>query len=195
MSDDKQLNGGAPESPKTAGDSETILGFADRLRAGADEQDDVQETFESWVVFRVSTRTLGLPVAHVREILRLPELTGVPNAPRPVAGVMNLRGHVLPVVDTHALLGLPHSMATESSRVLVFLVDDREVGLIVDEARDLARLQVELVQSVPDSESLAPIAHGLFPGAGGDPEILLLEPGKLFSREELAPEQVGDTDV
>lgn len=161
--------------------SESILAFADRLRASTEDQSEVQETYDSWVTVRVSARSLALPVTHVREILRLPELTRVPNAPRPVAGIMNLRGHVLPVVDTQALLGLPCVLPTDASRVLVFLFDNREVGLIVDEANGLERLQVELVQSVPDSEPLSRFAHGVFPSTNDSPPILLLEPHQLFA--------------
>ncbi len=165
--------------------SETILAFADRLRATRDDQPAHKETYESWVVFRVSTTVLGLPVTHVREILRLSDLTGVPNAPRPVVGVMNLRGHVLPVVDTHALLRLPRSISTESTRVLVFLLDGRAVGLMVDEVRGLERLQVESIVALPKAQPLARLARGRH--AFGDSEpILLLEPEELFAGRDLA---------
>ena len=78
MSADEFNERDRPSEPTTDAGSDTILAFADRLRAGAETQEDAKETYESWVTFRVSTRTLALPVAHVREILRLPELTGVP---------------------------------------------------------------------------------------------------------------------
>ncbi|MFQ5525777.1 MAG: chemotaxis protein CheW [Thermoanaerobaculia bacterium] len=170
---------------QSSGAPESILSFADRLRAAREVREEVQETWEQWVVFRVSTRTLALPVTHVREILRLPELTGVPNAPRPVSGVMNLRGHVLPVVDTHALLELPQTMATPSSRVLVFLLDGRAVGLIVDEASGLEKLQVELFQTLPDSEALSSLARASYPRDETE-SITLLDPAKLFAGEDLA---------
>ncbi len=99
-----------------------------RLRSSRKAQPEEQKTFENWIVFSVSNCTLALPVSHVREILRLEGLTGVPNVPQPVAGVMNLRGHVLPVVDTHALLGLPRSPVTDASRVLIFLLNNGRDG-------------------------------------------------------------------
>ena len=165
--------------------SNPILSFADRLRDSRAEQPEERKTLESWVVFRISTRSLALPVSHVLEILRLAELTGVPNAPAPVAGIMNLRGHVLPVVDTHALLGLPSALATDRSRVLICLIDNRSIGLIVDAVAGLERLQMELVQAVSEGESLAHTSRGSFPNGDQEP-ILLLEPAKLFAGKTTA---------
>lgn len=165
--------------------SETILAFADRLRSAKKAQPEQLKTFESWVTFRISNRSLALPVTHVREILRLTELTGVPNAPHPVAGVMNLRGHVLPVVDSHALLGLSPQLPTHSSRVLVFQLNDRAVGLIADEVAGLEKLQAELIQSPNADESLSEVARGIFPRED-DESLLLLDPTRLLAGENLA---------
>lgn len=175
----------AERSAEASGTPESILSFADRLRAAGEEQEEVQETYESWVVFRVSAKNLALPVTHVREILRLSDLTGVPNAPSSVSGVMNLRGHVLPVVDTHALLKLPHTSATNASRVLVFLLDGRAIGLIVDEANGLEKLQVELMQALPKTEPLSRLARGAHPRSTIG-TVILLEPAKLLAGGGLA---------
>jgi purine-binding chemotaxis protein CheW len=167
------------------GAADSILAFVDRLRRSTKAQPEEKKTFASWIVFRVSARTLALPVSHVREVLRLAELTGVPNAPKPVAGVMNLRGHVLPVVDTHALLGLANSLSTNASRVLVFLLDNRPIGLVVDHVVALEKLQVELVQAVADSEPLAKLSAGTFPRPDGK-SLLLLDPERLLAGKKLA---------
>lgn len=162
------------------GASKSILGFADRLRDARKEEPEKQKTYESWVAFRVSSRNLALPVTHVREILRLRELTGVPNAPAPVAGVMNLRGHVLPVVDTHAMLGLPSALATEESRVLICVLDHRSIGLIVDQVAGLERIQMETVRTAADDDPLSARSNGLI-ARGDDEPLLLLEPDRLFA--------------
>ena len=51
------------------------------------------------VGFRIGRETFGLPIAMVREIVRVPEITSVPNAPEYIEGVINLRGRIIPVVD------------------------------------------------------------------------------------------------
>lgn len=166
--------------------SDAILDFADRLRSSRKAQPEEQRTFENWVVFSVSGRSLALPVSHVREILRLEGLTGVPNAPQPIAGVMNLRGHVLPVIDTHALLGLNHSPVTDASRVLIFLLNNRSIGLVVDDVTGLEKLQVELVGTVAEDEPLASLSKGVLPRGDDHPPLLLLDPARLLAGDYLA---------
>ncbi len=56
------------------------------------------------VGFRIGRETFGLPIAMVREIVRVPEITSVPNAPNYIEGVINLRGRIIPVVDLRRLM-------------------------------------------------------------------------------------------
>ena len=57
------------------------------------------------VGFRIGRETFGLPIAMVREIVRVPEITSVPNAPDYIEGVINLRGRIIPVVDLRKRFG------------------------------------------------------------------------------------------
>lgn len=189
-----------PNKPATPAESESdrsgnsVFSFADRLRDSRAAQPEKHQTLESWVAFRISNRRLALPVSHVREILRLEEITGVPNAPAPVAGVMNLRGHVLPVVDTHSLLALPGALATDHSRVLVCVLESRPIGLVVDDVAGLERLHMELVQPVPADEPLARRSQGVYPTAD-DEFLLLLEPTQLFADTTAPLNQVETSHV
>lgn len=168
------------EPNSTTGAGQAILEFAERLRSLDSAKPEIQRTFETWVVFRIANRNMGLPVSHVREILKVPEFTRVPNAPQPVAGIMNLRGQALPLVDGHSLFSLPPSFDTDLSRVLVFLFEGRAIGIVVDEALGLKRLEVELTQEAPDSDPLGHLARGLH-RVTEDESTLLLEPKSLFS--------------
>ena len=57
------------------------------------------------VGFRIGRETFGLPISIVREIVRVPEITSVPNAPDYIEGVINLRGRIIPVVDLRKRFG------------------------------------------------------------------------------------------
>ena len=61
------------------------------------------------VGFRIGRETFGLPISIVREIVRVPEITSVPNAPDYIEGVINLRGRIIPVVDLRKRFGEKHS--------------------------------------------------------------------------------------
>ncbi|WP_247875499.1 chemotaxis protein CheW [Azospirillum sp. TSH100] len=93
---------------------------------------------ERFVVFRLAGAEYGLPVSAVREVLRRPDaITPLPNAPDFVAGVLSLRGEVLPLIDQRRLLNLPAAATNPASgpergRVVVVGRDGLLVGLLVD---------------------------------------------------------------
>jgi purine-binding chemotaxis protein CheW len=75
--------------------------------------------------------------------------TPVPGALPYVAGVIQVRGRVVPVVDLRSRFGLPPGAATIDSRVVVVELDQRTVGLLVDSAREVVKLSPEQIQPPP----------------------------------------------
>ena len=71
------------------------------------------------VVFDLAGEVYGVNIETVREIIRMQTVTYVPDAPKFVEGVINLRGRVIPVVDLRKRFSLTQSEATEESRVVV----------------------------------------------------------------------------
>ena len=71
------------------------------------------------VGFRIGRETFGLPIAMVREIVRVPEITAVPNAPDYIEGVINLRGRIIPVVDLRKRFGEKVLEPNKKNRVVV----------------------------------------------------------------------------
>jgi purine-binding chemotaxis protein CheW len=99
------------------------------------------------VIFRVEKERYGLPLAAVREVVVPPErFTRVPRAPTAVAGVMNLRGRVVTVVELRQLLGLPDG-PTPPSRVVLLDRGRRDLGLLVTEVDGIEA--VERVAGAP----------------------------------------------
>jgi purine-binding chemotaxis protein CheW len=87
--------------------------------------------------FGVADQRYALDVAHVREIVRRPEITPLPNAPELIEGVVELRDNVIPVIDLSRVLGMPPSQITSSSRIAVVELDGMVFGLCVDHATDV----------------------------------------------------------
>jgi len=87
---------------------------------------------ERCVIVRVGEERYAFPIRQVREVVSTPSLTFVPRSPRHVAGVMNLRGQVLPVVDLRKRLNLPEEEKRER-KVVVADWKGEVVGLLVDE--------------------------------------------------------------
>src|ERR1700689_2471164 len=92
------------------------------------------------VGFRIGRETFGVPISLVREIVRVPEITPVPNAPEYIEGVINLRGRIIPVVDLRKRFGQEATALSKKSRVVVVELNGRAVGLIVNSASEVLRL-------------------------------------------------------
>lgn len=112
------------------------------------------------VGFRIGHETYGLPISVVREIIRVPSITAVPNAPEHIAGVINLRGQIIPVVDLRKRFGVSAPEPREKSRIVIVECESRPVGLIVNSASEVLR--------IPRSEIEGP--HEFFPE--GDPDYV-----------------------
>jgi purine-binding chemotaxis protein CheW len=106
-----------------------------------------------YVIFRVGTAEYVLPASDVLQMESFSGATAVPGAVAYVAGIIHVRGHVVPVVDLRVRFGLPAVEATLDSRVVVVQLGDRIVGLLADSAREVVKLVPEQLQSPPSMMS------------------------------------------
>ena len=109
---------------------------------------------EQLVVFKLGDESYGVSIEAVNTIIRLPDITAVPNAPDYVKGVINLRGLIVPVISLRSRFGLGEAESTKATRVVVVENEGMQVGMIVDavsETMSLPRANIEplspLVQS------------------------------------------------
>lgn len=116
-----------------------------------------REKSESYLLCLLEGILLGIEALAVRELLPLPWITPVREAPPLVAGVVNVRGALIPVVDLSAALGLaPHRAQTNDVLVLLQRAGS-PVGIVVSEVRDVCPLRNGAVAR-PDLA--APALHG-----------------------------------
>jgi purine-binding chemotaxis protein CheW len=101
---------------------------------------------ERFLTFKSEGRFYALPAASVLEVTRMPPLARVPQAPRSLLGLANLRGSVLPVASVRALLGREDVALTHASRLIV-LEGASPVALAVDEVASLVRVAHEKVRT------------------------------------------------
>ncbi len=141
------------------------------------------------VGFRVGQQSYALPIAAVCEIVRPPEITAVPQSPGHVAGVMNLRGRILPVVDLRKRFGQP-AEASAKNRVLVISVDGKLVGLLADAASEVLKIAPEAIETSPKlfGEDNECYVTGVAKHMGK--LLILLDANKLLSLPKLREEGV-----
>jgi purine-binding chemotaxis protein CheW len=102
-----------------------------------------------YVIFRVGGAEYVLPAADVLQMESFTGATPVPGAAPYVAGIIHVRGRVVPVVDLRVRFGLPAIETTLDSRVVVVELEERTVGLLADSAREVVKLDPEQMQNPP----------------------------------------------
>jgi purine-binding chemotaxis protein CheW len=98
------------------------------------------------VGFQVGRETYGVPITSLHEIVRVPEITVVPDAPNYVEGVINLRGKIVSVIDLRKRFGEKKITATRRNRILVVEHNRRLSGLIVDSASEVLKISATDVE-------------------------------------------------
>ena len=88
------------------------------------------------VGFQVGRETYGVPITSLHEIVRVPDITAVPDAPDYLEGVINLRGKIVSVMDLRKRFGEKQTSVKRHNRILVVEHAGRLAGLIVDSAAD-----------------------------------------------------------
>jgi purine-binding chemotaxis protein CheW len=107
-----------------------------------------------YLTFFLGSEEYGLPVLKVREIIKVMDITPVPQVPAHVKGVINLRGKVIPVIDLRAKFGLPAQDYTERTCIVVAdVATSRErvmLGVIVDAVSEVLNIAAAEIDQTPD---------------------------------------------
>jgi purine-binding chemotaxis protein CheW len=90
-------------------------------------------TDNTYFSFGLNDRLYGISTAYVEEVFPLPELVSIPEAPREMIGVVNLRGEMIPVIDFNRSLGLDSSNYRLTDSVIVLRREKTKVGIIVNQ--------------------------------------------------------------
>ena len=101
------------------------------------------------VGFQVGRETYGVPITSLHEIVRVPEITAVPDAPEYMEGVINLRGKIVSVIDLRKRLGEKKIGSSRRNRILVVEHKSKLAGLIVDSASEVLKIPAADVEASP----------------------------------------------
>ena len=136
------------------------------------------------VVFDLAGEVYGVNIGTVREIIRMQDITHVPNAPDYVEGVINLRSRIIPIVDLRKRFGVTTKEITPESRIVVVDIAGEDIGMMVDAVREVLRInensieQASAIVTTSDSYYIQGIANL------GERLLILLDLDKVFSLEE-----------
>jgi purine-binding chemotaxis protein CheW len=139
------------------------------------------------VGFTVGSEEYCVDILKVQEIIRMMEITKIPNAPDYAEGVINLRGKVIPVIDFRKRFNLADDSNgnADSQRIVVVDIAGTTIGLIVDQVSHVIKLESDKVSPTPDAVKNG--SGGCFSGIGrlGEKLIILLDVEGMFGEGEL----------
>ena len=106
-----------------------------------------------YLTFILGNEEYGLPVLKVREIIKLMDITQVPQVPQHVRGVINLRGKVIPVIDLRLKFGFELRENTERTCIIVVEVDMAPtrvmMGIVVDAVSEVLNIAASEIDETP----------------------------------------------
>jgi chemotaxis signal transduction protein len=170
--------GSQPES------TEPLLAFADALLSSSQrEPDHAAGEVQQYVTFFLRDDEIGIPILQCLEIVRVGAITRVPEAPDHVRGVVNLRGRVLPALDTRKCLGYETAPPTARSRLLVVEASGRAFALLVDRIARILKLATADIAPLPEN---AKVRAAVGVARDGDKTIYITDAERILRPESAA---------
>ena len=140
---------------------------------------------EQIVVFNIATESFGLSINCIDNIIKLSDITPVPNAKSYIEGLINLRGKIIVVVDLVTKMGFKRKESNSDTRIIVVDIHGDLMGIRVDSVSETIRIQKEDIRPPPplitqklNSEYVVGVTQH------GDNDILtLIDIARLFDIE------------
>jgi len=148
-----------------------------------------EQATNSYLTFKLGEEEFGAHVSQVLNILEMTKITSVPKSPGYMKGVINLRGMVLPVIDTRIKFGMPETEYTSNTCIVVMdldLDDDTiHIGAIVDEVVSVIEIEENQIEPPPSigSKYKSEFIYGM--AKVEDQFIMLLDMQKVLNNEEI----------
>lgn len=150
----------------------------------------------SYLTFKLGDELFAANVSKVLNILEFTRITKVPKAPSYMKGVINLRGDVLPVIDTRLKFGMDETQFTTSTCILVLIIEfDNEtihLGALVDSVQEVLEFEENVILKAPSigSSYRSDFIKGVVEHQ--DNFIMLLDVEKVFTSDELHDFKAND---
>ncbi len=116
------------------------------------------------VIFRLNGQEYGIDIFKVNEIVPHSKPTKIPNSPAYIEGVLNLRGHVIPIISLKKKFNLEDAGTDDRTRIIVANTGGNVAGFVVDEASEVLTVDKDSIE--PVSEIVSNISRKYISGVG-----------------------------
>jgi len=160
------------------------------------EQNTLQSRRERYLTFFLGEEQYGIAIDRIKEIIAIMKVTNVPKTPEYMRGVINLRGSIIPVVDTRLRFGMETKDEDMHTAIVIVEVDKVNVGFIVDRVEEVASIDSANLSEPPrfgnniDTDFICSMAQM------EENVVMILDVLKLFEADELIGlEQIQKTQT
>lgn len=155
----------------------------------------INSAHSQYLTFILGKEIFALDISKVREVLEITTVSEIPRTPKYMRGVINLRGHAVPVVEMRSKLGMTSIEDTIDTCVIILEVsfgDEKLVlGALVDSVREVFEMLDETIEPAPKMGAAINADYILGMGRQGEQFIIIVDVDAVFSEEEL--KQVVDS--
>lgn len=137
-----------------------------------------------YVIFKLNNNEYGIDIMNVKEIIEHTDCSEVPNSPDFIRGIINYRGDIVPVIDLHKKFNISSTSITDDTRLIIFGLGDKQIGLLVDDASQVVPIDDKNVENAPSIiiDSNTKFIGGI--GKLNDRMVIILDLENLLSNSE-----------
>jgi purine-binding chemotaxis protein CheW len=145
-----------------------------------------EETLQEYLTFILGDEEYGIEILKVQEIRGYDTVTRIANTPDFIKGVINLRGHIVPIIDLRIKFNLGLVEYNEFTVVIILNIGNRVIGIVVDGVSDVLSLSAQQIRAVPDLVSDIDNKYLLGLGTVGERMLILVDIERLMSSQDMA---------
>ena len=160
------------------------------------ELNTAQSRKERYLTFFLGEEQYGIAIDRIKEIIAIMKVTYVPKTPAYMRGVINLRGSIIPVVDTRLRFAMEPKEADMNTTIIIVEVEKVNIGFIVDRVEEVASIDAAHLGEAPKFGSNVDTDFICAMAQIGENVVMILDVLKLFEADELVSlEQIQKTQT
>ena len=136
--------------------------------------------------FTLGQESYAIDILKVQEIRGFETPTRIANTPDFIKGVINLRGHIVPIVDLRLKLGMDEARYDSTTVVIILNILKRVVGMVVDGVSDVVALAPDTIKPAPDLGAALDTRYILGLATLGDQLLILVDIERLMGSQDMA---------
>jgi purine-binding chemotaxis protein CheW len=102
------------------------------------------------VVFGLDQEEYAVEITDLQEIIKIPDITPIPNAPEFISGILNLRGKIVVVIDLEKRFSLVREDSQKAKHIIITEIEGSNYGVLVDQVNEVLRISEDSIQPTPD---------------------------------------------